>query len=39
MIWDTNIERSVVDIVRKFEIKEASTGASAVVANECKELR
>jgi hypothetical protein len=38
MIWSKNVERSIIDIVRKYQPGEVSTGAATIVANECKEL-
>lgn len=38
IIWGKNVERSIVDIIRKHKPEEVSSGAASVVANECKEL-
>lgn len=38
IICGKNVERSIVDIIRKYKPEEVSTGAASVVANECKEL-
>lgn len=38
IIWGKNVERSIVDIIRKYKPEKVSTGAASVVANECKEL-
>nr|XP_034298978.1 uncharacterized protein LOC109620531 isoform X1 [Crassostrea gigas] len=38
IIWGKNVERSIVDIIRKHKPEEVSSGAASVVADECKEL-
>lgn len=38
IIWGKNVERSIVDIIRKHKPEGVSSGAASVVANECKEL-
>lgn len=38
IIWGKNVERLIVDIIRKYKFEEVFLGVVLVVVNECKEF-